>query len=238
MLADNLAINMVSFLFFHEVTHVRGMHFGYQAKFNRLLDGGPPEEANSARISLQALEAEADRQALLNMLASIAVQAMRFGDISSSAPEILPVYRLLFESQFKICTYAGVVFSLLLAFPDGSWSGNEIYLRSHPINPVRQMLLMRQLEIVANARASSTERPERTRTLVGRVMLISATMITMMNGEAVNLGLRDLDPMEVESLAERVLVRQEILANEILSKEARLHRSSDIFQSIEWTGDQ
>ena len=56
VLADNLAINMVSFLFFHEVTHVRGMHFGYQAKFNRLLDGGPPEEANSARISLQALE--------------------------------------------------------------------------------------------------------------------------------------------------------------------------------------
>ena len=88
-------------------------------------------------LSLQALEAEADRQALLHWLDEEFNRADMFLTLSETNPEAAAIYQFIYSNRVRLCSWVGFVACVALSFPEVEWTKEKLVAKDHPPSLVR-----------------------------------------------------------------------------------------------------
>lgn len=114
--ANHLALMTLRYLFFHEIVHIKSGHFEYQELFESIGKTGDATQREYAELSLQALEIDADINAVLLLIYDQFERADTFKALANQIPEYIKMYELIYSSKMKICAWIGHAACLSLAF--------------------------------------------------------------------------------------------------------------------------
>jgi hypothetical protein len=228
--AQQLALKALDLIFLHEASHIFCHHFEYMEQFKKIVEGPDLLERENAILSLQALEAEADRLALLHCLDETMNTAKIIQPLSSKLDEFYRINQLIYATKYNACQWLAFVFSILLKFPEVSWDEQKIKAATHPPNFVRQFLAINALASIANMEVEKSKRSAEDYKFCAHTLMITEAAICIMTGLPVgDLGRHGI-PLDV--LIERsalVSKRSKTLCDDISQRLGKGRDPEEVF---------
>lgn len=142
--AEVFAYDAARWLWTHEAAHVELGHFDLQNIFKPSADAGDDDAA----LSLQALEADADRQAAFR-LADIVTDRTRLAKPDEESDAIdKAVYELIYSTRDRIFHWVGLVSAVsIMRFDRTEWTEELMRAKTHPSNFIRIQLMLTALGV-------------------------------------------------------------------------------------------
>ncbi|MDP3322008.1 MAG: hypothetical protein Q8S71_00505 [Hydrogenophaga sp.] len=234
ILAEQLAFSMAVLVFQHELAHVLNGHFDYLFKFNdELMNSKDEAVLKNAKLSLQALEAEADRQATLNLMRILQERSKVYLESLTDVPECEPIYDHIFKNEFTISQWVAIASGLLLSFPESAWVNNKIQLNDlrHPPNYVRLSLLLNSICAAAFTKLSDEEKENASRLLKNNTFMYVIAVTASITNQSDFFNIKNLSNDMHINLCNDIYFRQQKLINEMCNSRENVRVTSSIFQN-------
>ncbi len=204
LMADLTAQNCIKILMFHEIAHVVFSHIDLSELIKSKLPLLVGVELEEAKLTLQALEIEADIFAVKNCVNSAISSPIHTINIPR-IPEYQFVKNMMFKDLQTICLEVSIAACILLEFPEFTWKIESILNYNHPPSILRQIILTESLAF--QACGDGHEKSQDRYDFVMRSFLGSKGMISLMSNSPLSNNYSNATLDELISHGEQLKIR-------------------------------